>query len=73
MELSITNYIVISTTNYADGESDNDEEKKRVKNVCIHVNFPVSKHDRFPKLEGNRRKTRAFWVAVKNPPSPLFP
>lgn len=27
MELRITNYIVISTVNYADGESDNDGEK----------------------------------------------
>lgn len=36
MELSITNYIVISITNYADEESDDDEEKNQVKNVYIH-------------------------------------
>lgn len=36
-------------------------------------NFPISKHDRFPKLEGNQRKIQTSWMAVKNPPSPLFP
>lgn len=39
MQLSITNYIVISITNYTDRESDNDEEIKQMKNVYIHGKF----------------------------------
>lgn len=36
MELRITNYIVISTVNYADGESDNDGGKKWTEDVYIN-------------------------------------